>query len=263
MAKPASREDLKEYALRRLGAPVVEINVDDSQLEDRIDDALQMFAEYHFDGVQKAFYKYQVTSDDISNGYINTDSIVKNDGAIGPELESGSQIISITRIFEFSESGTSNIFSVPYQLALNDMYGIRDPGSLTHYTMTMQNIQMIQDYLDPEKMIRFSRVTNRLYIDTNWTEDINEGNYVVMECYVALSPDTYPEIYNDILLKRYITASIKQQWGTNLSKYQNVTLPGGLSYNGADIYSQATEEMNRIEEELSAKYELPTDFMVG
>lgn len=263
MAKPASREGLKEYALRKLGAPVIEINVDDSQLEDRIDDALQMFAEYHFDGVQKAFYKYKVTSDDITNGYINTDSLVENDGAIGPELEAGNQIISVTRIFEFSESGTSNIFSIPYQLALNDVYGIRSPGSMLDYTMTMQHIEMIQDYLDPEKMIRFSRITNRLYVDSNWGTDFTPDNYVVIECYVALSPTKYPEIYNDILLKRYITASFKQQWGTNLSKYTGIALPGGLSYNGADIYSQATEEMNKIEEELQDKYELPTDFMVG
>lgn len=263
MAKPTSREGLKEYALRKLGAPVVEINVDDSQLEDRIDDALQMFSEYHFDGVQKAFYKYQVTEQDIQNGYINTNSLVENDGAIGPEISSGDQIISVLRLFEFSEQGTSNIFSVPYQLALNDVYGIRDPGSLTQYTMTMQHIQMIQDILDPEKMIRFSRLTNRLYVDSNWGEDFTAGNYIVIECYVALDPRTYPEVYNDILLKRYVTASFKQQWGTNLSKYQNVSLPGGLSYNGTDIYSQATEEMNKIEEELSDKYELPADFMVG
>ena len=263
MAKPSSRQGLKDYALRRLGAPVVEINVDDAQVEDRIDDALQIFSEYHFDGVQKAFYKYQVTADDRSKGYIDTDSLVINDGAIGPELQAGDQITSVLRIFEFSESGTSNIFSIPYQLALNDVYGIRDPGSLTHYTMTQQHIQLMQDYLDPEKMIRFSRVTNRLYIDTKWTEDIPEGNYIIIECYVALDPNTYTEIYNDILLKKYFTASVKQQWGANLSKYQNVTLPGGLSYNGAEIYSQATDEMNQIEEQLQDRYELPPDMMTG
>ncbi len=263
MAKPASRQGLKDYALRRLGAPVVEINVDDSQVEDRVDDALQIFSEYHFDGVQKAFYKYQVTEDDRTNGYIDTDSLVINDGAIGPELQAGDQITSVLRIFEFSESGTSNIFSIPYQLALNDVYGIRDPGSLTHYTMTQQHIQLMQDYLDPEKMIRFSRVTNRLYIDTKWTEDIDAGNFIIIECYVALDPNTYPEIYNDILLKRYLTASVKQQWGANLSKYQNVTLPGGLSYIGAEIYSQATDEMNQIEEQLQDRYELPPDMMTG
>lgn len=263
MAKPTSRQGLKDYALRKLGSPVVEINVDDAQVEDRVDDALQMFAEYHFDGVQRAFYKYQVTSDDITNGYIETDGIVKNDGAIGPELEAGNQIISVLRVFEFSESGTSNIFSVPYQLALNDVYGIRSPGSITDYTMTQSHIQMIQDYLDPEKAIRFSRVTNRIYMDTNWTEDVTEGNFLTIECYVALSPNTYPEIYNDILLKKYVTASIKQQWGANLSKYTNVTLPGGLSYNGAEIYSQATDEMNQIEETLMDRYELPPDMSVG
>lgn len=263
MAKPTSRQGLKDYALRRLGSPVVEINVDDSQVEDRVDDALQMFSEYHFDGVQKAYYKYQVTSTDISNGFIDTDEMVKNDGAIGPELEAGNQIISVLRIFEFSDSGTSNIFSVPYQLALNDVYGIRNPGSLTDYTITQQHIQMIQDYLDPEKMIRFSRVTNRIYVDNNWTEDIKENTFLTIECYIALNPNTYPEIFNDILLKRYVTASIKQQWGANLSKYNNVTLPGGLSYNGAEIYQQATDEMNQIEETLQDKYELPPDIMVG
>ena len=263
MAKPTSRQELKDYALRRLGSPVVEINVDDAQVEDRVDDALQMFAEYHFDGVQRAFYKYQVTTDDLSKGYIDTDSLVKNDGAIGPELEAGNQIISVLRIFEFSESGTSNIFSVPYQLALNDVYGIRNPGSIIDYTMTQSHIQMIQDYLDPEKAIRFSRVTNRIYVDTNWTEDITAGQFLTIECYVALSPTTYPEIFNDILLKKYVTASIKQQWGANLSKYTNVTLPGGLSYNGSEIYQQATDEMNQIEESLSDKYELPPDMSVG
>ena len=263
MAKPASRQGLKDYALRKLGSPVIEINVDDAQIEDRVDDALQVFSEYHFDGVQKAFYKYEITSTDISNGFIDTNELVKNDGAIGPELESGSQIISVLRIFEFSESGTSNIFSIPYQLALNDVYGIRNPGSLTDYTITQQHIQLIQDYLDPEKAIRFSRVTNRIYMDTNWTEDVTAGNFLTIECYIALNPNTYPEIYNDILLKKYVTASIKQQWGMNLSKYQNVTLPGGLSYNGADIYQQATDEMERIEESLQDKYELPPDMMTG
>jgi hypothetical protein len=260
---PRSREQLKEYALRKLGAPVIEINVDDAQLEDRIDDALQMFAEYHFDGVQRAFYRYIVKEEDRSRGYIDTDSLVKNDGAIGPEISNGNQIISVLRIFEFTESGSSNMFSVPYQIALNDMYGLRAPGSLINYTMTQQHLELMRDYLDPEKMIRFSRVTNRIYIDMNWEEDIDVGNTVIVECYVALDPNEFPEIYNDILLKKYVVSSFKQQWGQNLSKYQNVTLPGGLSYNGAEIYQQASDEMDKIEESLSNKYELPPDFFVG
>lgn len=261
--KPNTREQLKEYALRKLGAPVVEINVDDAQLEDRIDDALQMFAEYHFDGVQKAFYRYVVTEEDQQNGYIATNNLTKNDGAIGPELANGNQIISVLRIFEFSENGSSNMFSVPYQIALNDMYGLRAPGSLINYSITQQHLELLRDYLDPEKMIRFSRVTNKIYVDMNWGEDITPGNSIVIECYVALSPNDYPEIYDDILLKKFVTASFKQQWGQNLSKYQNVTLPGGLSYNGAEIYQQGTDEMEKIEESLSNKYELPPDFFVG
>ena len=169
----------------------------------------------------------------------------------------------VLRVSEFSEAGTSNIFSVPYQLALNDVYGIRNPGSIIDFTMTQSHIQMIQDYLDPEKAIRFSRVTNRLYMDTNWVEDCVPGNFLTIECYVALNPTTYPEIFNDILLKRYVTASIKQQWGANLSKYTNVTLPGGLSYNGAEIYQQATDELTQIEETLMDKYELPPDMSMG
>jgi len=260
---PRSREQLKEYALRKLGAPVIEINVDDAQLEDRIDDALQMFAEYHFDGVQRGFYRYIVKEEDRSRGYIDTDSLVKNDGAIGPEISNGNQIISVLRIFEFTESGSSNMFSVPYQIALNDMYGLRAPGSLINYTMTQQHLELMRDYLDPEKMIRFSRATNRIYIDMNWGEDIEVGNTVIIECYVAIDPNEFPEVYNDILLKKYVVASFKQQWGQNLSKYQNVTLPGGLSYNGAEIYQQASDEMDKIEESLSNKYELPPDFFVG
>ena len=129
--------------------------------------------------------------------------------------------------------------------------------------MTQQHLELMRDYLDPEKMIRFSRVTNRIYIDMNWEEDIDVGNTVIVECYVALDPNEFPEIYNNILLKKYVVSSFKQQWGQNLSKYQNVTLPGGLSYNGAEIYQQASDEMDKIEESLSNKYELPPDFFVG
>lgn len=263
MARPQSRQDLKEYALRKLGAPVIEINVDDSQLEDRIDDAIQIFNEYHFDGVEKAYYKYLVTATDVANGYIDSNALTMADGAVGPELEDGSQIISVLRVFQFAQSATNNLFSVQYQLALNDVMGIRNPGSLTQYTITQQHISMMQDILDPEKRIRFSRVTNRIYLDTDWDEDVKEGRHLVFECYVSLDPEKWTEIYNDILLKKYLVASFKQQWGANLSKYQNVTLPGGLSYNGAEIYQQASAEMDTIEETLADKYELPPDFMIG
>ena len=129
--------------------------------------------------------------------------------------------------------------------------------------MTQRHLSLIQQILDPEKALRFSRVTNKLKIDTDWDETFTAGDVLVFEGYTILNPNEYPEIYNDRLLKRYVTALIKRQWGENLSKFQNIQLPGGLQYNGAEIYGQATEEIRQIEEEVQLKYELPPDFMVG
>ena len=257
MSKPATREQLKEYATRRLGAPVIEINVDDSQLEDRLDDALQFFAEYHFDGVERLYYKYQVTQADIdanktdlNAGYISLDGIDKN-------------IISVIQLYQFSES-TVNMFDVRYQMALNDFYGIRTGmGNIANYDITKRHLSLIQQMLDPEKMIRFSRVKNRLYIDMNWDEDITAGDYVVFECYSVIDPEAYGEIYNDILLKKYYTASVKRQWGSNLSKFEGIQLPGGVQFNGTQLFEQAQTELEKIEEEVQLRYELPIDFNVG
>jgi len=250
MAQPATRQQLKDYALRRLGDPVIEINVDDAQVEDRLDDALQFFAEYHFDGVQKQFYKHQLTSDDMTNEYIDMNQV-------------DSSVISVTRIFEQGNNSV-NMFDVRYQMALNDFYGVRTGmGNLAQYDITKRHLALIQQMLDPEKAVRFSRVTNKLLIDTDWSENFSVGDFVVIEAYSILDPKTYTEIYNDRLLKEYVTSLIKRQWGMNLSKFQNITLPGGLSYNGAELYSQGQEEITKIEEEVQLKYELPPDFMVG
>ena len=250
MAQPATRQQLKDYALRRLGDPVIEINVDDSQVEDRLDDALQFFAEYHFDGVQKQFYKHQLTSDDITNEYIDMNQV-------------DSSVITVTRIFEQGNNSV-NMFDVRYQMALNDFYGVRTGmGNMAQYDITKRHLALIQQMLDPEKAVRFSRVTNKLLIDTDWSEQFTAGDFVVIEAYSILDPNTYTEIYNDRLLKEYVTSLIKRQWGMNLSKFQNITLPGGLSYNGAELYSQGQEEITKIEEEVQLKYELPPDFMVG
>tara|TARA_B100000287_G_C20572728_1_gene757238 strand:- start:133 stop:918 length:786 start_codon:yes stop_codon:yes gene_type:complete len=261
MSKPASREQLKEYALRRLGSPVIDINVDDSQMEDRLDDALQFFAEYHFDGVDRRYYKYEVTQSDIdankkdaddhlNAGYISLDGIDPN-------------IISVTRLFQFSES-TVNMFDVRYQMALNDFYGIRTGmGNLSNYDITKRHLSLIQQMLDPEKMIRFSRVKNRLHVDMNWDEDIEAGDFLVFECYSTIDPEVYTEIYNDILLKKYYTANIKRQWGQNLSKFEGIQLPGGVQFNGTQLFDQAQTEIEKIEEEVQLRYELPVDFTVG
>ena len=250
MAQPTTRQQLKDYALRRLGDPVIEINVDDAQVEDRVDDALQFFAEYHFDGVEKRYFKHAITQTDIDNEYIDMDQV-------------DSSVISVTRVYNESEN-TVNLFDVRYQIALNDFYGIRTGmGNISHYDITKRHLSLIQQILDPEKAVRFSRVTNQLRIDTDWSEQFTVGNYLVIEAYTKLDPNTYTEIYNDRLLKEYITSLIKRQWGMNMSKFQNITLPGGLSYNGAELFSQGQEEITKIEEEIQLKYELPPDFMVG
>lgn len=250
MAKPNSRQQLKDYAFRRLGFPVIEINVDDSQVEDRLDDSLQFFAEYHFDGVEKMFYKHQVTADDITNGYIDMDNV-------------DSSIISVTRLFQFSDS-TINMFDIRYQMALNDFYGLRSGlSNIAYYDSIKRHLSLIQQTLDPEKNIRFSRVTNRLYVDMDWSEDIEVGEFLAVEAYTVLDPETYTEIYNDRLLKQYITAQIKRQWGANLSKFENIQLPGGVSFNGTQIFEQAQQEIEKIEDEVQLRYELPPNFITG
>lgn len=253
MAQPSSRQTLKDYCLRRLGHPVIKINVDDGQVEDRLDDALQFFSEYHFDGVERMYFPYQITSQDITNKYINTDSI-------------SSSIITVTRVFPFSETGMSatNFFSARYQMHLQDYFGLRNGSfNLSYYTIAQEYISLVQQYLEPEKAFTFSRVTNKLRLDTNWSETMTAGNYLMVEAYVILNPNLYPEIYNDRLLKEYLTNLIKRQWGQNLIKFANVDLPGGIHFDAQKIHDDAQIQIDKIEEQVQQKYELPPDFMVG
>ena len=264
MSTPSSREELKQYALRKLGAPVIEINVDDAQLEDGIDDAIQVFNEYHFDGVERALFKVEITETDIANGFIDTSAIGFTGPNDYPQAADGPSIISVTKVFQFDEGGaTSNMFSLRYQMALQDTYGLRYGGDMTNYYITQSYITLVSDLLDPEKQIRFNRVTDRLYLDMNWSETVNAGDFLVVDCYVTLNPDTYTDIYNDIMLKKYVTAAFRKQWGMNLIKYQGINLPGGVQFDGQALISQGNEEMERLENDLQDKYELPPDFFTG
>jgi hypothetical protein len=252
-----SREDLKDYALRRLGFPVIEINVDDAQVEDRIDDAIQFFSEYHFDGVEEVYVPYIITQTDINNKYIGTNSITTG--------SSGGNIISVTKIFIVDQAVQSGMFSVQYQLMLNDYFNgfLTGTSNLSYYDTTKQYLSLLQQFLSPEKSISFSRVTNKLKINTDWSESLKVGDKILVQAYVALNPETYPEIYNDILLKQYVTALIKRQWAANLSKFSNIALPGGMQFDARDMYNDAMVELTKIEDTVQSKYELPTDFMVG
>lgn len=266
MANLQSREDLINYALRHLGAPVIDINVDWQQCEDRLDEALQYFVERHFDGVERVYFKYQVTAEDVTNRYISTDNIISPNEVDGP---TGKEIVSVVKLMQFGPFTNINMFDVRYQMALTDYFGINRNLSgvyqmgLASYDSTKRYIKLIEDLFQPEKSIRFSKVTNRLYINSKWDTEIPAGTWLVIEAYAALNPNKYTEIYNDRYLKRYLTALIKRQWGSNMSKFDGVALPGGVTMRGGQIYSEALQEIAQIEQEMLINYEYPVDFMTG
>ena len=274
MARPASREALKDYCLRKLGYPVVQINVDDAQMEDRIDDALQFFAEYHFDGVEKVYMRKQITQIDIDRGYINLTEPTPADGTTNPPIVAadaldpdGQSIISVVKVFQLYDTlGGTGMFDARYQIALNDLYGLRTntySQSMITYSFTRSHMQMLQDLLTPEKTLEYSRVTNRIYVNMDWTQQAYLGQYIMFEAYKILNPEVYTDIYNDRILKKYCAAMIKQQWGLNMMKFIGVELPGGITLNGQEMYNEATTEIERIENDIQSKYELPPSFFVG
>jgi hypothetical protein len=267
MAIPISRETIIEYCFKRLGAPVIEINVDFSQAEDRLDDALQLFTERHFDGVERAFFAHKITDTDRDNKYIDTNALGPVNGPTG-DAPTGKDIVSVVKVFQFGQFSNINMFDIRYQLALSDYFGINRGlnasvgQGLSTYDSTKRYINLIEDFFQPEKAIRFSKVTNRLHIDMNWSE-IGPDDYIVIESYVKLDPTTFTEIFNDRLLKKYLTALIKRQWGSNMAKYDGVQMPGGVVLRGGQIMQEAQSEIDRIELEVRSEYELPVDFMTG
>jgi hypothetical protein len=267
-----TRETLKQYCLRALGKPVIELNVEDDQVEDRIDEALQYFAQYHYDGVERMYLKYQVTADDITRAKTNeTLSTVTDtaDSTVTASFVEGknyipmpSSVVSVTRIFDFTDKANLNLFDVRYQLRLNDLYDFSST-SIIHYDMTLRHLDMLDHILVGERPIRFNQHKNRLYIDMDWSNDIDAGDFIIIECYRKLDPSTFTDIFDDIFLKKYLIQLIKKQWGTNLSKFQGVAMLGGVQMNGEQIYSQAQEEINKLEEQIQLSYELPPNYMMG
>ena len=247
MASVTTREQLRDYCLRRLGSPVVEINVDDDQIEDRIDDAFQFYREYHFDAVEKVYLKHQITAEDLANQYIPIPDAV----------------VGVERILPFTNrSDGTNIFSIRYQILINDLYSLMSTN-LIYYYQVKQELELINQVLVGIKPIRFNRHMNRLYIDQSWPDDVPAGSFIIVECWRILDPDTYRDVYNDMFLKRYCTALIKRQWGENLKKFQGVQLPGGVTINADQIYQDALEEIKQIEAEMQSRFELPVDFFTG
>ena len=246
MANPASRQDLIDYALRKLGAPVLEINIDDDQIEDRVDEALQKYRDFHMEGQQRAYIPVQITQTDITNGYVTlTDNI-----------------IYVTRVLPITNAWSSiNMFSMKYQMYLNDFYALYRSQSLDYYVQMQQYLSNIDSLLNGVQTIQYQRHGNKLRVEMDWADKLQAGQYMIIECYVSLE-DT-PEMWNDSWLKRYTTALIKQQWGQNLSKFDGVQLPGGVTINSTQILEQANQEIEALEQSLRDSYELPADFLVG
>lgn len=267
MGKPSSREEIIDYALRNLGQPVIQVNVDYSQCEDRLDEALQYFITRHYDGVEKVFFRYELTEQDIQNQYIDVNNIKGWDGNANSS-PNGKDIVSVIKIFQYGNFANVSMFDLRYQLALTDYFGINrgyNGGGnmgLASWHSTKSYIKLIEDFFQGEKALRFSKVTNRIHIDCDWKE-LRDVKFIVIEAYAALDPEVYNEIYNDRLLKKYVTALIKRQWGTNMAKYDGVQLPGGIVMKGSQIYAEAIEEIREIELDFKNSYELPVSFFVA
>ena len=280
MAKPATRQQLIDYCLRRLGAPVLEINVDDDQIDDLVDDALQYFSERHFDGVERMYLKYQITQGDIDRGRAkNTDGVgIVTTTATSVDTGAGSftssfyetsnfiqipdSVTGIEKIFKFDTSSISGgMFSLKYQIFLNDMYYFNSV-ELLQYAMVKRYLEDIDFLLTTDKQVRFNKRQDRLYLDIDWGAQ-SAGNFMVIDCYRALDPTSFTQVYNDSFLKRYLTALIKRQWGQNLSKFRGVKLPGGIELNGGEILQQAEQELSDIKSRMSMEYELPPYDFIG
>ena len=337
MTQPTSRATLKDYAKRQLGHPVVELNLDDDQMEDRIDDALEFFQEYHFDGTEKTYLKHQVTAStlklssnvstwtsgekitggtsgvratlveyhsanttirykdpEVKSGgdgntfYANTTTTFGNGetvtgGTSGASATTASSdansigdfdnkyitisenIIGVNGVlpFHFDANRSSNMFSVNYQYALNDMYTMGGISDFKNFVFHQQRMSMIHNLFSGMPRFRFNRHTDRLHLDIDWDEDLKIDDWIVAECYLITDPSSFSDVYGDMFLKKYVTALFKKQWGQNLIKFEGLQLPGGVTLNGRQLYDDANTEIERIEEEVQLKYQLPDDFMMG
>lgn len=250
MAKPNSRQTLIDYCLRSLGAPVLEINVDEDQVSDRIDEAIQFYQEYHSDAVVRTYLKKEIDQDDITNRYIE----------LPPEM------LFVNRVFPIDGGTTgTGMFSVDYQIHLNDIFDMQNAGGgLLTYEMTQQYLSLIDRQISGMQHIStFTRHADRLAIEIDWEANLSVGDHIIVEGYQTLDPDTYTDVYNDRFLKKYSTALIKRQWGLNLIKFEGMQLPGGVTLNGRQIYDDAVQDIEKIEEEMQLTYEMPPHFFVG
>ena len=247
MALPASREQMKDWCLRDLGFPVIDINVDDDQVDDRVEEAFSYFQQFHFDGVERWYLKHQITQTDIANEYISI-----------PD-----SIIGVNRIFPIGSTNASvNMFDLRYQLRLHELYDFTST-SYVNYVLTQQHIRTLDLLFSGETPIRFNRHTGKLYIDQNWISGVQAGEWIIIESFIIIDPNTYTKVYGDRMLLKYATALIKKQWGNNMKKFGGMQLPGGITMNGQAIFDEAVQEIKDLEALIRDTYEEPPQFLVG
>lgn len=249
MATPTTRKTLKEYCLRALGAPMLEINVTPDQCEDRIDEALQLYELHHNEGQVQTYLKHNLTTTDISNEYIPVPDTV----------------IAVRRILPIRSERSSNasMFDIRYQLHQNDIFDLSYAGTLSHYVQTKQYIDLIQLALNGYDETVFSRHEDRIYLpSTDWGL-FTTADWFVIDCWRTIDPETYTEVYNDYWLKRYVTALYKRQWGLNLIKFAGLQLPGSVTLDGQTIFNEGKEDVTMLEEELRNTWAQPLSFLIG
>ena len=280
MAKPTTRLELVDYCKRKLGAPVLEINVDDDQIDDLVDDTIQYFNERHFDGVERMYLKYKISQADIDRGSgqgttgvgivtttalgVNTGigSITSNWYETSNYIQVPDSVIGVEKVFKFDTNSISGgMFSIKYQLFLNDLYYFNSV-ELMQYAMTKTYLEDIDFLLTPDKQMRFNKRQDRLYIDMDWKES-SVDEWIILDCYRALDPTSFTGVYNDTFVKRYLTALIKKQWGQNLIKFKGTKLPGGIELNGREIYDDGVSELAEIKSTMASEYELPPYDFIG
>jgi hypothetical protein len=275
MAQPSTRAEFTDYCLRKLGAPVLEINVDDDQVDDLIDDAIQFYQEYHFDGVEKMYLKHKLTTEEITRFQES------NENTLGPNdtpppttddtweernnfLQVPDHVIGISQVWGLSSSTIrGNLFGLEYRIFLNDLYSFGSVDLLNYY-MTKQYLETIDMVINSGSLVgfRFNKRQDRLYVDVD-PSFLTEDNYLIIECHRALNPVSWSQVWNDSFLKKYATALIKRQWGQNMIKFNNVQLPGGVTMNGRQLFEDGNTEVLALEEKMMTHYQLPPLDMIG
>jgi len=325
MALPTNRNEFKQYVRRRLGEPVITLNVSDDQLEERIDDALAFFQDYHFHGSERIYLKHILTASNLvfqttSTGMFTNNEVIRGETSntfgkvyrqsvntameftyrrvsseIDPEFVPGETIrgvisnatavvssvtkgdwdlqyipvsplvLSINKVLPldgFAVDRSTGLFSWNYQFLMNDLSWLSS-SSVISYFLTRSHMELLNDLLIGGYNVRYNRLSHRMYLDIDWNVKLKPGDFIVVDAFRVLDPATFSDIWTDRFLRDYATALVKRQWGLNLSKYNGVQLPGNVTLNGQEMYTAADQEIQKIEEQIQLKYELPPEFFVA